>query len=38
MTNENLLYNVINGAEVDPHKMTLNIRGTSQRSCVTVFA
>lgn len=38
MTNENLLYNVINWAEVDPYKMTLNIRGKSQRSCVIVFA
>lgn len=38
MTNENLLYNVINWAEVDPHKMTLNIRGKSRRSCVIVFA
>lgn len=38
MTNENLLHNVINWTEVDPHKMTLSMKGKSQRSCVIVFA
>lgn len=38
MTNQNLFHNVINWTEVDPHKMTLSMRGKSQRFCVIVFA